>query len=103
MRCRRSKQEQSPSDWLDMIRRYNMERSDNFPVVAQIERACPGTGRLFVYTGFPVKSAMVIPIAVPDGSTICVDVTFGEKDGFYVIYEDVPDDDPIIEFSYQAQ
>jgi len=86
-----------------MQRRYNMERSDNFAVCGHIARSCPGSGRLFVFTGFPVKSATVIPVCPPEGASVYVDVSFGEKDGFHVIYEDVPEVDSTIKFSYQAQ
>ena len=80
-----------------------MQRSDNFAVCAIVERLCIGdNGKLFVYTGFPVKSAIVTPIRVPDGAEIMVDTTFEEENGFYVLYSNMPEASAIVKFSYQA-
>jgi len=42
-----------------MRRRYDLTRSDNYPYTGKISYVCSGSGSLFVYTGFPIKSAMV--------------------------------------------
>ena len=80
-----------------------MQRSDNFPICATLEMMCQDvSGKFFIYTGFPVKSAMVSPVNVPVGSELMVDSSFGQDDGFYVIYNGVPVNS-IIKFSYIAQ
>jgi len=86
-----------------MIRRYNMERSDNFPVCATVEFLClKESGRFFIFTGFKVRSAIISPVSLPAGSSVEIDNSFNEKDGFYVSYTDVPLMS-VIKFSYQAQ
>ena len=86
-----------------MIRRYNMRRSDNFPICATIEFLCvKSSGRFFVHTGFQVKSAIISPVTLPTGSEAEIDNSFEEKDGFYVIYRKVPEMS-VVKFSYQAQ
>jgi len=42
-----------------MRRRYDLRRSDNYPYNGKISYVCSGSGSIFVYTGFPVKSALV--------------------------------------------
>lgn len=80
-----------------------MQRSDNFPVCSTIEILCSeSSGKFFIYTGFPVKSAIVSPVKMPLNSEIEIDSAFDQKDGFYVIYNNVPIDS-VIKFSYQAQ
>ena len=85
-----------------MIRRYDMSRSDNFPVCGTMETVCIKTdGEFFVYTGFPVKSAIVIPITIPQGAEIYPSDNFCHKDGFGVIFRNVPENS-VIKFSYQV-
>ena len=85
-----------------MIRRYDMHRSDNFPVCSTLELLCMETeGRIFVMTGFPVKSAIVTPVKIPQDSELSVDTEFNQPDGFYVIYSNMPKNS-VIKFSYQA-
>ena len=86
-----------------MRRRYNMQRSDNFPVCSVEERLCDGvSGRIFVFTGFPVKSAIVSAIKVPQDGELSVDTQFSNVDGFYVIYDSMPVGTSTVKFSYQA-
>lgn len=85
-----------------MIRRYNMQKSDNFPLCAVVESFCPdGDGKIFVFTGFPVKSAIVNLVSATSGAELVVDTDFNQKDGFYVFYNNVQPDS-VIKFSYQA-
>jgi len=80
-----------------------MQRSDNFPICATLEFLCSdSSGRFFIWTGFPVKSAIVSPVKMPPDSEIEVDSSFDQKDGFYVIYNNVPINS-VIKFSYQTQ
>ena len=80
-----------------------MQRSDNFPVCATIEIMCVGgSGRLFISTGFPVKSAIVTPVRIPDGAELVVDTASSEDDGFIVIFSGMPKKATTIKFSYQA-
>lgn len=86
-----------------MKRRYNMTRSDNFPVCATMETICSdASGRIFVYTGFPVKSAIVAKVSGPDKAEVFPDMSFKEEEGFYVIYTNV-EAGAVIKFTYQAQ
>ena len=86
-----------------MKRRYDMRRSDNFPVCAVVERLCMGKrGKIFVFTGFPVKSAIVAPVRVPTGAELSVETSFDESDGFVVLYDGLPDEPSVVKFSYQA-
>ncbi len=85
-----------------MQRRYNMQRSDNFPVCSTMELYCEEPfGRFFIHTGFPVKSAIVAKISGSQDSEIYADMTFGEKEGFYVIYNNV-EPKSALKFTYQA-
>ena len=80
-----------------------MQRSDNFPACTTVEMACFGdSGDFYVHTGFPVKSAVVIPIRMPKDSEIEVDTSFGLDDGFRIVYSNMPEEVNIIKFSYQA-
>ena len=86
-----------------MRRRYNMQRSDNFLVCAVIERLCMGkSGKVFVFTGFPVKSAIVAPVRIPQGAELLVDTNFDQQDGFYVLYNGMPEQSAVVKFSYQV-
>lgn len=86
-----------------MKRRYDMRRSDNFPVCAVVERLCMGKrGRIFVFTGFPVKSAIVAPVRTPPGSELLADTKFDQLDGFFVLYDGMPDEPSVVKFSYQV-
>lgn len=42
-----------------MLRRYDLRRSDNYPLTNRVTAAASGTGILNVFTGFPVTSAIV--------------------------------------------
>lgn len=48
-----------------MRTRYDLRRSDNYPYTGKIAYVCSGSGTLAVYTGFPVKSAMVSWVTYP--------------------------------------
>jgi len=48
-----------------------------------------------------VKSALVVPVDKSDDMSLYPDTTFGEPDGFFVIYENAPKD-TFIRFTYQA-
>ena len=48
-----------------MKRRYDLRRSDNYPVVGKISYTCTGDGTFNVLLGFPVKSAMISWASVP--------------------------------------
>ena len=86
-----------------MIRRYDMRRSDNFPACSTIERQClKESGKFFVFTGFPVKSVLLVPIKVPQGGELIIDTDFFEKDGFSVSFRGLTNNS-IVKFSYQAQ
>lgn len=54
-----------------------------------------------MYTGFPVKSAMVVPVDKPEKMFLYVDTTFNQIDGFFVLYEGASED-TFIRFTYQA-
>jgi len=85
-----------------VIRRYNMQKSDNFPLCANMEVFCPSDeGKIFVFTGFPVKSAIVNLVSASSGAQLVVDTDFNQKDGFYVLYSQIVPES-IIKFSYQA-
>lgn len=85
-----------------MIRRYDMSRSDNFPVCSIMEYLCEEeSGKIFIYTGFPVKSAILSVIKTPQNSEIFIDINFYQKDGFYIFYNNIPKN-TVIKFSYQA-
>ena len=80
-----------------------MQRSDNFPLCATIETMCSGeSGSFFVFTGFPVKSAMLTSIRIPDGAELVVDMEFTHVDGFRVFFSNMPDGDTAVKFTYQA-
>jgi len=83
-----------------MIKRYDMTRSDNFPVNTMGQMSCSGSGRFFVYTGFPVSSAILTPVSLPEGASLYVDFSSFGKDGFDVIYENVPEEAGGVEYSY---
>jgi len=86
-----------------MIRRYDMSRSDNAPFTGKITYPCEsGAGRIFVYTGFAVSSAIVAPVGLPSGARLFVDTSFGKESGFDVTYENMPIGSSRIEFSFQA-
>jgi hypothetical protein len=55
-----------------------------------------------VFTGFPVKSAIVSSVRIPQGAELVVDVDFGIDDGFYVMYSGMPEKNSPVKFSYQA-
>lgn len=85
-----------------MIRRYNMQRSDNFPLCAVVEYLCSdSSGKIFVFTGFPVKSAIVNVVSATLGAELVVDTNFAQKDGFFVFYDKVIPKS-VVKFSYQA-
>lgn len=48
-----------------MIRRYNISRSDNYPVSGSITHFCNDSGTIKITTGFPVKSAIVSFATIP--------------------------------------
>jgi len=80
-----------------------MQRSDNFPLCETADLVCEGKrGKLFIFTGFPVKSAIVIPVNIPDGAELIVDTNFDQDDGFYVLYSNMPEGMNTVRFSYQA-
>ena len=80
-----------------------MKRSDNFPVCAIMEIFCTkDSGKIFIFTGFSVKSAIVTKVAGSEKAEIFPDMEFGEADGFYVIYTNV-EPNTVIKFTYQAQ
>jgi len=87
-----------------MIRRYDMSKSDNFPICSIIEQIClDSNGKIFIRTNHPISSAVVSPISVPNEGQIFADLNFKQrKDGFYIIYNNIPIGS-IIKFSYQAQ
>jgi hypothetical protein len=79
-----------------------MQKSDNFPICSIVESYCPSSdGKIFVYTGFPVKSAIVSLVSASVGAELVVDMSFGQIDGFYVHYNHIVPQS-IIKFSYQA-
>jgi hypothetical protein len=72
-------------------------------VCATVEIYCEeSNGRFFIFTGFPVKTAIVAKISGSDGSEIFPDMNFGEKDGFHIIFNNV-EKESVIKFTYQAQ
>ena len=80
-----------------------MQRSDNFPVCATIETMCIGeSGRLFVSTGFPVKSVIIAPVRIPEGAELVVDTASADDDGFFVLFSGMLGKATAIKFSYQA-
>ncbi len=86
-----------------MIRRFNLSRSDNFPVCSIIETILTEVnGSIFIYTGFEVKSVVVTKIkGSPDVELFC-DPKDVNSDGFNVFYKNAKVDE-IVKFSYQAQ
>jgi hypothetical protein len=80
-----------------------MTRSDNTPAIGQVSYPCDGTsGRVFVYTGFPVASATVIPVNLSVGRLFVDSLDAYQKDGFYVTYDGIEEGLGTIEFSFQA-
>jgi len=87
-----------------MIRRYDMSRSDNITFSGRIAFPCidKPAGRFFVYTGFPVSSAIVTPVNLPEGVRLFVDTSFSKENGFEVMYDNVPEDVGGLEIMFQA-
>jgi len=80
-----------------------MRRSDNFPHCSTVEKFLEGeSGKVFIHTGFPVKSAIVVPTSIPEGSELFADPEFDEEEGFNVIFNKMPGDQNLVKFSYQA-
>ena len=85
-----------------MIRRYDMTRSDNFPVVGNLRYPCQGNGEIKVWLGFRPQSVVVVPVDVPVGARVYSDPERREANGFVVQYENVPEQPGFIEFTYTA-
>lgn len=103
-----------------MRKRYDLTRSDNYPLSDTVSYVCSGDGELTVVTGFPVKSATVsfatLPIAlendVASSSSSSSEAVSSElprlfvsaytATGFTVSYENIPASVGFIEFNYVA-
>ena len=86
-----------------MRRRYDLRRSDNFPLTGYTTHVCQGDGELLVYTGFPVQSVVIVPINLPEGAELKARTDSKVNNGFYVEFTGVPLDPGIIHFSFTAQ
>lgn len=86
-----------------MRRRYDLRRSDNFPLTGDMKHSCCGDGELFVYTGFPVQSVVVVPVEIPKGVELKSRTDPSIDNGFYVEYRNVPAMPGFIQFSFTAQ
>ena len=101
-----------------MIRRYNLERSDNFMFTGKMSFVGSGSGIIKVETGFKVTSATVSFATIPCSqgelySSSSSSSSEGEilntcprlyvssyaEDGFYVTYEGISEDVGFIEFN----
>ena len=86
-----------------MRRRYDLRRSDNFPLTGDMRHICHGDGELFIYTGFPVQSVVIVPVGLPAGVELKTRTGQDVDDGFCVEFSGVPADPGIIHFSFTAQ
>ena len=84
-----------------MKRRYDLRRSDNIPLTAQITLPYQEKTVMFVYTGFPVAWVSVLSVHPLE---IKVFPSWGkeDKDGFYMKCSNVPPETDFITVSYQA-
>ncbi len=103
-----------------MRKRYDLRRSDNYPLTNTISYPASGDGTVPVVTGFPVKSATVafatLPIVTEVESQSSSSSSSAEAHsnlprifvsgynttGFVVTYENIPASVGFIEFNYQA-
>jgi len=107
-----------------MRRRYDLNRSDNYPVTGRVSYVCSGSGTILVPTGFPVTSATVAFATLPLETSVTPTMSsssssssegepYGEplpriyvssytSTGFVVSYEGIPEDVGYVEFSYSA-
>jgi len=86
-----------------MRRRYDLRRSDNFPLTGDMKHVCCGGGELFVYTGFPVQSAVIVPVGLAPPAELKTRIDEGSISGFYVEYSNIPVTPGMIHFSFTAQ
>lgn len=68
-----------------------------------MKHACHGEGELFVYTGFPVQSVVIVPIGLGSDSELKARVDESSTSGFYVEYSNIPVTPGMIQFSFTAQ
>ena len=107
-----------------MIRRYDMERSDNYMYTGRVSYVTlGGIGTVKVVTGFAVTSATVAFATIPwpgveqgyssssssssegiepDIALPRIYVSSYDTDGFVVSYENIPEDIGYIEFNYSC-
>jgi len=86
-----------------MRRRYDLRRSDNFPLTGETKHVCHGSGELFVYTGFPVQSVALVQIGFLPEVELRSRTEPDSDSGFYVEYKNVPVTPGYIHFSFTAQ